>query len=34
VDGLAGQQTQIVINSLLATDGTPRLTMSVLAALE
>jgi general secretion pathway protein A len=26
VDGLAGQQTQIVINSLLAVDGTPRLT--------
>jgi general secretion pathway protein A len=26
VDGLAGQQTQIVINSLLAPDGTPRLT--------
>ena len=25
VDGLAGQQTQIVINSLLAGDGTPRL---------
>ncbi|MGB5511105.1 MAG: AAA family ATPase [Woeseiaceae bacterium] len=26
VDGVAGQQTQIVINSLLAVDGTPRLT--------
>jgi murein L,D-transpeptidase YcbB/YkuD len=25
VDGLAGQQTQIIINSLLAVDGTPRL---------
>jgi general secretion pathway protein A len=25
VDGVAGQQTQIVINSLLASDGTPRL---------
>lgn len=25
VDGLAGQQTQILINSLLANDGTPRL---------
>ena len=28
VDGLAGQQTQIIINSLLAQDGTPRLTSS------
>ena len=27
VDGLAGQQTQIVVNSLLALDGTPRLTV-------
>jgi general secretion pathway protein A len=34
VDGLAGQQTQIVINSLLAADGTPRLTMPMLAAME
>jgi general secretion pathway protein A len=25
VDGLAGQQTQILINSLLADDSTPRL---------
>jgi peptidoglycan hydrolase-like protein with peptidoglycan-binding domain len=25
VDGLAGPQTQIIINSLLAVDGTPRL---------
>jgi general secretion pathway protein A len=25
VDGLAGQQTQIIINSLLAVEGTPRL---------
>jgi general secretion pathway protein A len=32
VDGLAGKQTQIVINSLLATDGTPRLTVPILAA--
>jgi general secretion pathway protein A len=31
VDGLAGQQTQIVINSLLASDGTPRLTTRLLA---
>lgn len=30
VDGLAGQQTQIIINSLLAVDGTPRLTVSRL----
>ena len=28
VDGLAGQQTQIVINSLLGADGSPRLTPS------
>jgi general secretion pathway protein A len=34
VDGLAGKQTQIVINSLLATDGTPRLTVPILAAQE
>jgi general secretion pathway protein A len=27
VDGLAGQQTFIVVNSLLGSDGTPRLTM-------
>ena len=26
VDGLAGQQTLIVVNSLLGSDGTPRLT--------
>jgi general secretion pathway protein A len=25
VDGLAGQQTQIIVNSLLAVEGTPRL---------
>ena len=31
VDGLAGKQTQIVINSLLAIDGTPRLTTTRLA---
>lgn len=31
VDGLAGRQTQIIINSLLALDGTPRLTTSRLA---
>ena len=31
VDGVAGQQTQIIINSLLAVDGTPRLTASLLA---
>jgi general secretion pathway protein A len=31
VDGLAGQQTQIVINSLLAVEGTPRLSTSRLA---
>jgi len=30
VDGLAGQQTQIVINSLLAMDGAPRLTVARL----
>ena len=27
-DGLAGQKTQIIINSLLALDDTPRLSMS------
>ncbi len=31
VDGLAGQQTQILINSLLAVEGTPRLMMPRLA---
>ncbi len=31
VDGLAGQQTQILINSLLASEGTPRLTTPRLA---
>ena len=31
VDGLAGQQTQIVINSLLGSEDTPRLKMSRLA---
>ena len=31
VDGLAGQQTQIVINSLLAVEGTPRLSAPRLA---
>ncbi|NNC57304.1 MAG: AAA family ATPase [Woeseiaceae bacterium] len=31
VDGVAGQQTQILINSLLAVDGTPRLTTPRLA---
>ncbi len=31
VDGLAGQQTQIIINSLLAIDGTPRLATPRLA---
>ncbi len=31
VDGLAGQQTQIIVNSLLARDGTPRLATSLLA---
>ena len=31
VDGLAGRQTQIFINSLLATDATPRLATSRLA---
>jgi general secretion pathway protein A len=31
VDGLAGQQTQIIINSLLAIEGTPRLNTPRLA---
>ena len=31
VDGLAGQQTQILINSLLGNDGSPRLTTPLLA---
>ena len=31
VDGLAGQQTQIIINSLLAVDGTPRLSTALVA---
>ncbi len=31
VDGLAGQQTQIIVNSLLAADDTPRLTTPRLA---
>lgn len=31
VDGLAGQQTQIIINSLLAVEGTPRLSTARLA---
>ena len=31
VDGLAGQHTQIIINSLLSPDATPRLTMRRLA---
>ena len=31
VDGLAGQQTQIIINSLLAVDGVPRLSSALLA---
>ncbi len=31
VDGLAGQQTQIVLNSLLAVDGTPRLATTRVA---
>jgi len=31
VDGLAGPQTQIIINSLLAGDGTPRLSTALLA---
>ena len=31
VDGIAGQQTQIIVNSLLAMDGTPRLRTPLLA---
>ena len=31
VDGLAGQQTQIIINSLLSVDGVPRLSSALLA---
>ena len=31
VDGLAGPQTQIIINSLLAADGTPRLNSPLVA---
>ena len=31
IDGLAGQQTQIIINSLLAVEGTPRLSTPQLA---
>ena len=31
IDGLAGQQTQIIINSLLEPDSTPRLTIPRLA---
>jgi len=31
IDGLAGQQTQIIINSMLAVDGTPRLRTPRLA---
>lgn len=31
VDGLAGKQTQIIINSLLAVEGTPRLSTPRLA---
>ena len=31
IDGLAGRQTQIIINSLLASDGAPRLTIPRLA---
>ncbi len=31
VDGVAGQQTQIIINSLLGVDGTPQLSSPVLA---
>ena len=31
VDGLAGQHTQIIINSLLAVEDTPRLAMPLLA---
>ena len=31
VDGVAGKQTQIIINSLLAVEGTPRLSSPLLA---
>ncbi len=31
IDGLVGQQTQIIINSLLAIEGTPRLVTPLLA---
>ena len=31
VDGVAGKQTQIIINSLLTVEGTPRLSTSLLA---
>lgn len=31
VDGLAGQQTLIIVNSLLGSDGSPRLTTPILA---
>ena len=31
VDGLAGQQTQIVVNSLLTVEGTPRLNAALMA---
>jgi general secretion pathway protein A len=31
VDGLAGRQTQIIINSLLNTDEVPRITTPMLA---
>ena len=31
VDGLAGQQTQIVVNSLLTVEGTPRLSAALMA---
>jgi general secretion pathway protein A len=31
VDGIAGQQTQIIVNTLLAVEGTPRLTTALLA---
>ncbi len=34
VDGLAGRQTQIIINSLLALDGTPRLVTARLGSLD
>jgi hypothetical protein len=31
IDGVAGQQTQIIINSQLAVEGTPRLSAPLLA---